>query len=158
MTYSEYDFTEITENSQLTEPNFENAEVFFNLRPGQDLPKKPMVPQPTRTALPIGQFVSSTPMGLYARRNMITPASKATESVNDMYAKVHKNRGEVDNLPMGASAMRTSKEHLLGARSRHHINYSDYEVAHYDPSNKAKKDLNEVGYETVPEKVLPPTR
>ena len=71
MTYSEYDFTEITENSQLTEPNFENAEVFFNLRPGQDLPKKPMVPQPTGTALPNGQFVSSTPMGLYARRNMI---------------------------------------------------------------------------------------
>ena len=88
-----------------------------------------------------------------------TPANKATESVNDMYAKVHKNRGEVDNLPMGASAMRTSKEHLLGARSRHHINYSDYEVAHYDPSTSAaKKDLNEVGYETVPEKVLPPTR
>ena len=94
-----------------------------------------------------------------------TSKGASESNVNDMYAKVHKNRGEVDNLPMGASAMRTSKEHLLGgtrardARSRHHINYSDYEVAHYDPStSSSKKDLNEVGYETVPEKVLPNTR
>ena len=82
--------------------------------------------------------------------------ARASENVNDMYAKVQKNRGEIDNLPIGASAMRTSKEHLLGARPRHHINYSDYEVAHYDPSNAKNKD--EVGYETVPEKVLPNTR
>ena len=67
MTTSDYNFTEITENSQLEEPNMEKAEVFFNLRAGHDLPKKkPQVPQPN------GQpMYASTPMGLYARRNMI---------------------------------------------------------------------------------------
>ena len=67
MTTSDYNFTEITENSQLEEPNMEKAEVFFNLRAGHDLPKKkPQVPQPN------GQpMFASTPMGLYARRNMI---------------------------------------------------------------------------------------
>jgi len=71
-----------------------------------------------------------------------------------------------DNLPIGASAMRTSAEQLLGARPRlpphhrGHINYSDYEVAHYDPNTSkhanvttttTKNEDQELGYETVPE-------
>jgi hypothetical protein len=61
-----------------------------------------------------------------------------------------------DHLPIGASAMRTSAELLLGARPRthhHHVNYSDYEVSHYDPkttSASSKKGDAEGGYETVP--------
>ena len=73
MTTSDYNFTEITENSQVEEPNMEKAEVFFNLRAGHDLPKKgqPKVPQPSGQ-MPNGQpMFASTPMGLYARRNMI---------------------------------------------------------------------------------------
>ena len=104
--------------------------------------------------------------------------SKHNNNVDEMYAKVQKNvpngaaagsskePGYVDKLPLGASAMRTSAEQLLGARPRYaphhhhhsrHINYSDYEVAHYDPTNKPKKppapDPEEGlgGYETVPE-------
>ena len=72
--------------------------------------------------------------------------------------------------------MRTSAEQLLGARPRapplpshhhhhhhhhphHHVNYSDFEVTHFDP-NMNKPQLGrvpnnavseEVGYETVPE-------
>jgi len=107
-------------------------------------------------------------------------------NVDDMYAKVQKNispprrswnskkssdpayetvSDPADNLPMGASAMRTSAEHLLGARPRlpphhrHQINYSDYEVAHYDPNTSKhanvattnKNEDQELGYETVPE-------
>ena len=103
--------------------------------------------------------VSAPPPPTSGGASTSSQAVRASENVNDMYAKVQKNRGEIDNLPIGASAMRTSKEHLLGARPRHHINYSDYEVAHYDPSNAAsKKATDEVGYETVPEKVLPNTR
>ena len=109
-------------------------------------------------------------------------------NVDDMYAKVQKNISPPrrswnskkssdpayetvpdasDNLPIGASAMRTSAEHLLGARPRlpphpnhrHQINYSDYEVAHYDPNTSKhanvattnKNEDQELGYETVPE-------
>ena len=106
-------------------------------------------------------------------------------NVDDMYAKVQKNMSPArrswnskktsdpayetvpdpaDNLPIGASAMRTSAEHLLGARPRlpphhRHINYSDYEVAHYDPNTSKHANVTttknqedqELGYETVPE-------
>ena len=87
----------------------------------------------------------------------------------------------IDNLPMGASAMRTSAEQLLGARPRapplphhhhhhhhhhvhqhRHVNYSDFERSHFDPSikppprvpNNTSVSGEEVGYETVPE--VPP--
>ncbi len=103
---------------------------------------------------------------------------KSSNNVDDMYAKVQKNANMSprrsnpggydmvagdDNLPVGASAMRTSAEILnnSGARPRlpnRHINYSDYEVAHYDPKNSksGKKDSEkisdtELGYETVPD-------
>ena len=69
-------------------------------------------------------------------------SNKNNNNVDDMYAKVQKNtlspsgpKGSgvkknhdpgyetvpdlTDNLPMGASAMRTSAEHLLGARPRY---------------------------------------
>lgn len=93
-------------------------------------------------------------------------------NVDDMYAKVQKNvlsarydhgyetvpassaemsHQVIDNLPMGASAMRTSVEQL-GARPRSHfhVNYSDFEVTHYDLANDgtdAKK--YEENYERV---------
>ena len=54
------------------------------------------------------------PAGAAGGASAKNASSSESNNVNDMYAKVHKNRGEVDNLPMGASAMRTSKEHLLG--------------------------------------------
>ena len=83
---------------------------------------------------------------------------------------------------MGASAMRTSAEQLLGARPRapplphhhhhhhhhhvhqhRHVNYSDFERSHFDPAsikppprvpNNTSVSGEEVGYETVPE--VPP--
>ncbi len=108
---------------------------------------------------------ASTPAA--AASSLTSAAAGASSNVEAMYAKVQKG-GNSDNLPVGASAISHNPRASLGARPRvppwpsphgghHDVNYSDFEVSHYDPSaNKSSKEANtkdssDGGYETVPQ-------
>ena len=95
-------------------------------------------------------YYSSVSSGGYERLRDNSKKDPGYETVQESSAN-----NVIDNLPMGASAMRTSAEQLqLGARARapplphhhhhhhhhhvhqhRHVNYSDFERSHFDPAS-----------------------